>query len=70
MLCRINVTACSQAQLGDDSVGGYKSPPPCLIDLTSPLDQEQDDAEIVIFKVFQRVGAFRADALMLQHRPC
>jgi hypothetical protein len=47
-----HVTACSQAQLGDDSVGGYKSPPPCLIDLTSPLDQEQDDAEIVIFKVF------------------
>jgi hypothetical protein len=45
------VTSCSQVQLGDESGGGYKSPPPSLIDLTAPLHQEQDDAEILIFKV-------------------
>ncbi len=49
----------SQVQLGDESGGGYKSPPPSLIDLTAPLDQEQDDAEILIFKVFQSAASYR-----------
>jgi hypothetical protein len=45
--------------MGDESGGGYTSPPPCLIDLTIPLDQEQDDAEIQLFKVDQRVASSR-----------
>jgi hypothetical protein len=43
--------------MGDESGGGYTSPPPCLIDLTTPLDQEQDDAEIQLFKVDRRAAS-------------
>ena len=40
-----------QVPMGDEIGGGYSSPPPCLIDLTTPLDKQQDDAEIQLFKV-------------------
>ncbi len=54
-----SVIFCIQTQMGDESGGGYTSPPPCLIDLTTPLDQEQDDAEIQLFKVDQRAASSR-----------
>ena len=43
--------------MGDEIGGGYSSPPPCLIDLTTPLDKQQDDAEIQLFKVSKRAAA-------------
>jgi hypothetical protein len=47
---RITLTPFEQAQLGDEC-GGYSSPPPCLADPSTPLDQQQDDTEIMLFKV-------------------
>jgi len=47
--------------MGDDIGGGYSSPPPCLIDLTAPLDKQQDDAEIQLFKASMRAAVFSAD---------
>jgi hypothetical protein len=43
--------------MGDEIGGGYSSPPPCLIDLTTTLDKQQDDAEIQLFKVSKRAAA-------------
>lgn len=47
---QITLTPFEQAQLGDEC-GGYSSPPPCLADPSTPLGQQQDDTEIMLFKV-------------------
>jgi hypothetical protein len=57
--------------MGDDDSGcGYTSPPPCLVDLTTPLDQQHDDAEIQLFKASKFFQTFVALVLTHPLRPC